>query len=585
MLRMVWSRKWSMAIVATVGVLLGFLGWSTSFLIQSILDRGRNASFIHLVGAATALVAVVRAALSIVRRALQLGLVREIEREEAKRYLSHTMSLEMAHHDRYSASGFYDRLHGLENLRSALEDRFLGAMFDAVMVLVAAGFLLRYSGPLACLAAFGALVPAVIVLQVRQGIKESFRNTQEKNADLIQRCMDAFCGLRDLRMNGGEGWMASRIMGSYANAQNDRRRHLVKLAFIGNGTSLLSGLISITILLLGSRYLRSGSLSGGELMFVFTMSGSMLGPIENFVVSWIFFQDAAVALERAGEVLSLPAEATGGADLRLAPRGIITLDRVTFSYEGGGAPVLRNVSFEIARPSTVAIVGESGAGKSTLMALLAAIHRPTSGRILIDGEDLSAIPPRGYRRHLGVVFERPHLFSGTLEENIGIGSRDADSAAIRRALEAACLEDFIDSLPEGLRTRVGEGGVRISAGQAQRVAIARALFRCPAILLLDEATSNLDARTEAAIRTALVKQANERVTIFVTHRLASSVEADKIVVLERGEVVELGTFSELMKRRGSYYRLWVRQVPLAVTDSDEVSAGVSSLNSSDQAPE
>jgi ABC-type bacteriocin/lantibiotic exporter with double-glycine peptidase domain len=584
MAKLVWEHKWQAGIIATVGLVLGALGWSTAFYIQIVLDRGRNARLVYLLGGAALLIAVIRGLLAVVRRALQLTLVRSIERKAAGRYLDHVLSLRLEHFDRHAGGELYERLHGLEDVRHALEDRFLGASFDAVIVVVAGAFLIRYSGVLAALAALGALIPAVIVTFIRDSIKQSYNETQERNARVTQTCMDAFSGLRDLRVIGGEEWMLERLMRHYSEAQDRRKRHLVRLALIGNGTSLLSGLLSITILVLGARYLRVGLLSAGELMFVFTMAGSMLGPLENFIVSWIFFQDAMVALGRAEDILALPAEPRMDDSRDISVQGCLKLEEVTFSYEGKREAALREIHLEIPSGSSLAIVGESGAGKTTLLALLAGLYRPTSGRVLVDGRDLKDIPPRQFRKHLGAVFEKPHLFGVTLEENLRTGFPGAGSDEIRRALRSACLEEFVDSLPLGFATPLGEGGTRLSAGQAQRIAIARALVRNPRILLLDEATSNLDAHTEAALREALRAQSRGRTTVFVTHRLASSMEADRIIVLEKGVIVERGGFWDLMKARGAYHRLWSRQVPVALPIFGGEFAGASGSTDFPDAP-
>jgi ABC-type bacteriocin/lantibiotic exporter with double-glycine peptidase domain len=470
----------------------------------------------------------------------------------------------MRFYDKYHTGDLMNRLRGLEVLRNAFEDRFLGVTFDAVLVLIAAGVMARYSIALAFFATLGASIPAIVIVVIRNSIKGSFENMRRIDGDLSNHCMDALLGVRDMRLTEGESWIRERIKGAYRHFQEFRIRHMMKLTVLGAGTVFVSALTGVVVLVLGARLVDSGHLSQGQLMFVFTMAGTMLGPLEQLASTWISFDEASVAFTRYEEILSLPAEPRSAVRETETPiRGDLTLDHVTFGYVPG-RPILNDISLHVEAGTSISIVGESGAGKSTLLSLLAGLYVPNEGRILVDHRDVRALGLERVRRQIGVVFQSPHLFNATLDENIRMGSWGASDEEVRRAARLAHADGFIERLPEAYATSVQRAGATFSGGQVQRIAIARALVGRPRILLLDEATGNLDAQTEGAIWSALTGDELRCTRIFVTHRLSTTCRTDRIVVLDQGQVCESGTFDELLKSQGHFYRLWRRQVP-AVT--------------------
>jgi len=546
---------------ALTGMVVGILGWGVAVLVQQVVDHSGTLDHLYLLALAVTLVLVVRGLLSLVRRSLQVRLARGIESSLADRFLDHVTRLEMRYYDRYHSGDLMNRLRGVEVLRNAFEDRFLGVTFDAVLVLIAAGVMARYSLALAALATVGASLPAIAIVAIRNSIKRSFEDLRRIDGDLSNHCLDALQGIRDMRLSEGESWIRDRMKEAYRSFQEFRIQHMMKLTQLGAGTVFVSSLTSVVVLVTGATLVEAARLSQGQLMFAFTMAGTMLGPLEQLASTWISFDEATVAFARYSEILSLPAEASSepAADSS-GIRGRITFDRVAFGY-AADRPFLRDVSFDILAGTSVAIVGESGAGKSTLLSLLAGLYLPNRGRILIDGQELGALGVGTVRKSIGVVLQNPHLFNATLEENIRMGCWNASSEDVRRAARLARAEDFIARLPLGYQTPVHRAGASFSGGQVQRIAIARALVGHPRILLLDEATGNLDAQTEEAIWTALSEDGIDCTRVFVTHRLSTTRQTDRILVLEKGTISEEGTFEELLERRGSFYRLWRRQVP------------------------
>jgi ATP-binding cassette subfamily B protein len=268
------------------------------------------------------------------------------------------------------------------------------------------------------------------------------------------------------------------------------------------------------------------------------------------------------SVRSVGEVLQAPElEDNEGKTQVTAVRGAVAFDRVGHAYEDDGRPAVQDFTLEVAPGETVALVGASGAGKSTVLNLVIGFIRPTSGRLLLDGTDMSGLDLRTYRRFVSVVPQESILFDGTIRENVAYGMEDeADEEAVRAALRDANALEFVDRLPQGLDTLVGDRGARLSGGQRQRLAIARALIRDPRVLVLDEATSALDTRSEALVQEALARLLRGRTTFVVAHRLSTVRGADRIVVMDDGRIREIGTHEDLLRRGGAYAALHGGQV-------------------------
>jgi ATP-binding cassette subfamily B protein len=267
------------------------------------------------------------------------------------------------------------------------------------------------------------------------------------------------------------------------------------------------------------------------------------------------------SVRSVGEVLQAPALEENEGKAKVAQvRGAFTFEKVWFGYEDAERPAVRDVSLDVRPGETIALVGASGAGKSTMLNLVIGFIRPTRGRLLLDGQDMSELDLRTYRRFVSVVPQESILFEGTIRENVAYGMDDADEETVRQALAAANALEFVDRLPDGLDAVVGEHGARLSGGQRQRLAIARALIRDPRVLILDEATSALDTRSEALVQQALGRLVRGRTTFVVAHRLSTVRGADRIVVMQDGGIVEIGTHDELLSRGGAYAALQSGQV-------------------------
>jgi ABC-type transport system involved in Fe-S cluster assembly fused permease/ATPase subunit len=308
----------------------------------------------------------------------------------------------------------------------------------------------------------------------------------------------------------------------------------------------------------------SGQMSIGDLVLVNAFMLQMYVPLNFLGVIYRELRQALADVERMFRLLEEHREIADRPDagpLILPPAGAspeLRFERVNFGYDAR-RQVLFDVDFTIAPGTTCAVVGATGAGKSTLARLLFRFYEVQSGRVLIDGQDVQSVTQQSLRAAIGIVPQDTVLFNDTIEYNIAYGRPGASHAEVVAAARMAHIHDFIESLPDGYRTMVGERGLKLSGGEKQRVAIARTLLKNPPILVLDEATSALDSRTERVIQSELAEVAANRTTLVIAHRLSTIVDAEQIIVMDRGRVVERGTHGQLLAREGLYARLWALQ--------------------------
>jgi ATP-binding cassette subfamily B protein len=407
-----------------------------------------------------------------------------------------------------------------------------------------------------------AVVPPVAVGGVRYGrrVRRLARDVQDALAEAGEIAEETISGVRTVRAFDAEEREVRRYRAAIDRALAVARRRIVAGASFLGGASTGGYLAAALVLWYGGHLVARGALTPGSLtsFLVYTLIVAMsAGSLADL---WAEMMKASGAAERIFEIQDrVPAVPQGGATLaRVA--GAIAWDGVEFAYPSRpDVPVLQGVDLAIAPGEVVALVGASGAGKSTLAALLSRLYDPQRGAVRLDGHDLRGLDPRWVRRQIGVVSQEPILFSGTVAENVRYGRPAATDAEVEAAVRAANAHDFVVRFPDGYATRVGERGVQLSGGQKQRVAIARALLEDPRVLVLDEATSALDAQSEHLVQEALERLMRGRTTLVIAHRLSTVLRADRVVVLQAGRVVQLGSHATLMAQDGPYRRLVERQ--------------------------
>ncbi len=386
------------------------------------------------------------------------------------------------------------------------------------------------------------------------------REYGELYARVFGRLTESLGGVRVVKAYAAEGREALVFARGVHRLLRNGAKTTVTSSGLTSFAMALSGVIAAATMFIGGGSILSGEMTlGGYVMYVFCMS-LVAGPALEVTGAGSQIGAAVAGLARIREIKQLATEDEGEEcrDPLDSIEGNIRFEDVTFEYVPG-TPALSHVSFHAPAGSTTALVGPSGSGKSTLLSLITAFNRPVAGRVTVDGKDLTTVRLRDYRRRLGVVLQENFLFDGTIAENISFGRPSATREEIRAVSRIARCDEFADEFGEGLDTVVGERGVRLSGGQRQRLAIARALLADPRVLILDEATSSLDSESESLIQEGLRALRRDRTTFVIAHRLSTIMDADQILVLEGGCVVERGTHGELLAAAGHYRRLYDSQ--------------------------
>jgi subfamily B ATP-binding cassette protein MsbA len=391
-------------------------------------------------------------------------------------------------------------------------------------------------------------------------IRPIFRERSKINAEVTGRLTESIGGVRVVKGYHAEQREADVFSGGVQRLLNNVLKTLTATSFMGLASAGMLGIVGAIIMYIGARQIFAGHMTVGDLFMYTTLMGFLIAPVAQIASIGTQITEALAGLDRTREVLAESREdGDPQRDTVLSEiRGHVVFENVDFAYEPI-KPVLENVSFD-AQPGTVtALVGSSGSGKSTMIGLVAAFYKPLTGRVTVDGVDLSRVRLDSYRSTLGVVLQDSFLFDGTIRENISFSRPDATEEEIMQACRIAHVDEFSERFPDKYHTIIGERGVKLSGGQKQRVSIARAVLADPRILILDEATSSLDSESEAYIQQGLKYLMQGRTTFVIAHRLSTIRQADQILVVEAGKIVERGLHQELLDLHGRYYDLYTRQ--------------------------
>ena len=448
--------------------------------------------------------------------------------------------------------------------RQFLTSSTLTTLIDMAFVGLFLALMWYYSPALTLVVAVTLPCYALLSWLVTPALRERLAERFERGADNHAFLVETVSGIETLKgmavgpqlQRRWEEQLAAHVRATF------RATHLGSLA--GQAAGLVNKVGTVLIIWLGARLVIDGQLSVGQLIAFNMLALRVSGPTLRIVQLWQEFQQAGLSLQRLGDLMNMPGE-RGHDTQRLHPprlRGELRLERVRFRYRPEGPDVLHGIDLRVAPGEVVGIVGRSGSGKSTLARLLLRLYTPSGGRIRVDGLDLSVVDPEWLRRRIGVVDQDARLFNCTVRENIALADPGMPIDKVIDAARLAGAHDFIGELPDGYETPIGEHGVCLSGGQRQRIAIARALCTEPDLLILDEATSALDYESERLVRANLAAICRDRTVVIIAHRLSALRDADRILVLEEGLVVEQGTHSDLLRNGGRYAELHACQAAI-----------------------
>ncbi len=448
-------------------------------------------------------------------------------------------------------------VEGMRNLVGTGVIEFIGGLMTALIALV---WLLRVSALMTGISLAIVLVFAFVLSKAFKTVRPIFRERGKINAAVTGRLTESLGGVRVIKGYHAEEREAAVFADGVQKLLANVMKSLTAMSLMSLSATVLMGIVGALVMFLGTQQIYAGKMTMGQLIMFNAFLIFLIAPIVGVVNIGTQMSEALAGLERTREVLrERPENDDPERTETIGPIiGEVDFENVEFAYETGKT-VLHGISFE-ARPGTVtAFVGPSGSGKSTTIGLISAFHKPGSGRILVDGMDLSHIKLPSYRSQLGVVLQETFLFDGSIRENVMFSRPDASEEQLMEACRIARVDEFAEALEQGYDTIVGERGVKLSGGQRQRLSIARAILADPRILILDEATSSLDSESEAMIQQGLAHLMKGRTTFVIAHRLSTIRRADQILVIEAGNIVERGTHPELYALRGRYWDMYTRQ--------------------------
>jgi len=558
------AHRWRLALGGALMLINRLVGLvlpaSSKYIIDDVIGKGKMEMLTPIAiaaGAATIIQAVTSFSLS---QVLGVAAQRAIT-EMRKRIQAQVERLPVSYFDSTQTGKLIARvMNDAEGIRNLVGTGVVQLVGSSITAVIALGVLVYLNWRLTAL--------TIIVLGAFGGglayafrkLRPLFRERGEIYSEITGRLGESLGGIRIVKAYTAE----KREELVFARGAHKLFRNIAKsmtgVSAITAFSSVIIGAVGVVMITVGGHSVLTGRMTLGDLFMYVFFTGLMAMPVIEIAAIGTQITEAFAGLDRIREILNMPTEDEEDKrrEALTAMRGDVEFENVVFEYNEG-APVLKGVSFCAAAGTTTALVGSSGSGKSTLISLVMNFNQPKSGRIKIDGRELTGVRLRDYRAYLGVVLQDNFLFDGTIAENIRFSKPHATMDEIREVSRIAHCAEFIEGFEKGYDTIVGERGVKLSGGQRQRIAIARALLADPKILILDEATSSLDSESEAMIQEGLRTLRQGRTTFVIAHRLSTIRSADRILVLEDGEIVEHGTHEQLLALSGRYKQLYDKQ--------------------------
>jgi len=546
-----------LAEVLLVSLVLQLFALLTPLFFQVVMDKvlvHQSLTTLDVIALGLLGIMLFETALSGLRHFVFAHTTSRIDVELGSRLFHHLIHLPLAYFQARRVGDSVARVRELETIRNFLTGNTLTVMIDVLFSVVFIGVMFHYSGWLTLIVVVSlplyALISLLVTPVLRQRLQESFNRGADNQAFLVE----TVTGIDTLKSMAVEPLVLKRWDSQLAAYVAAAFKTQLLSNLVNESVGLIGKLVTVATLWLGAKLVIEGQMTVGQLIAFNMLAGRAAQPIMRLAQLWSNFQQTGVAVQRLGDILNVRSECSTSTRSALPPlQGRIEFDQVHFRYRADGSEVLRGVSLEIAAGEVIGIVGRSGSGKSTLTRLLQRLYVPERGRVLVDGMDLALAEPSSLRRQIGVVQQDNMLFNRSIRDNIALSAPGLPLEQVMQAARLAGAHDFILELSEGYDTLVGEHGASLSGGQRQRIAIARALIGDPRILIFDEATSALDYESERIIQQNMRSICQGRTVLIIAHRLSAVREAHRIVVVERGQIVEQGSHAELLALEAGHY--------------------------------
>lgn len=569
-----WSRFWflvrphrSVMIQSLLGaVIYTVLGLSTSIYMQKIIDHvfiGRNTNLLNLLSVAMIVLLVFQLFIGTFKTLFIIKVGQRIDARLILGYYKHLLSLPQRFFDTMRVGEIISRVNDAVKIRAFINDVSISFLVNVFIIIFSFALMFSFYWKLALVMLL--LIPfyAVIYWISNQLNKKVERRLMEESAELESQLVESITSAGTIKRFGAEDHANIKTEVRFIALLRTIYQSGLNSIFSGTSSEAISRLFTIILLWVGAGFVLQNEITPGELMSFYALTGYLTGPISSLIGMNKTIQNALIAADRLFEIMDLEVEKSDETfPIKKSDVGDITFRDVSFRY-GSRANVFEGLSLVFPKGKISGVIGESGSGKSTLVSLLQNLYPLQSGCIYIGEHDIKFVENSSLRRIVSVVPQRIDLFAGNVLENIALGDYQPDMQRVVQISQRLGMMDFVESLPNGFGTYLGENGASLSGGQKQRIAIARALYRDPEILILDEATSSLDPDSEQLVQQAIRMLATEGKTIiFITHRLAAVQEFDRLYVLDKGKLVEEGNHQELIEKEGKYFQMIRKQLVL-----------------------
>ena len=557
--------KWPLVQVLLASLFIQLFQLANPLLIQQIIDKvinQSNLSALQVLGAALVASALFQGLLTAVRTWLLIDTTDRMDLLLGSQVIDKLLRLPLRFFENRPVGELSQRLSELGNLRGFLTGTAITSALDLLFATIYILIMVMYS-PLLTAVALGTVpIYVLIILFIAPLYRRMIRKQAQYAARTQSHLIETLGGIQTVKAQHFELNSRWRWQERYSGQIAEGFKSVVLGSSASEVGNFLNQLSSLLIIWVGVYQVVRGELSLGQMIAFRIIAGYVTGPILRLSSLWQGFQQVGISMERLADIVDqVPEAGEQDADqISLPPiSGQVKIENLRFRFGKQGPHQIDGVDLEIPKGSFIGIVGQSGSGKSTLMKLMPRLYEPNEGRILIDGYDISKVNLSSVRQQIGIVPQDCLLFEGTIRENIAMNHPEADTDSVIKVARAAAAHDFIMELPEGYGTRLGERGAGLSGGQRQRIAIARTLLQNPNLLILDEATSALDYDTESTVCMNLQHALNGKTVFFITHRLSTVRQADRIVMMHKGKVAEQGSHDELMAMGGRYAALYAHQ--------------------------